>query len=473
MPLSKCVGYENLEDKISLCDVVTVKHRIYKIDTQVKVIKTVFNVLEDRYESMELGEPKTNIGDIIGNGQNGEDGKPGPPGPQGEQGPPGADGNIGDFPDSLPQVPILTSKVYGFSNIELTWSFENKVYYNYELYASKQRDFTPNTFDLIFQGQASTFLFQAKPNETWYFRCCAINSHGNRTLFSNQITVTTTKIDDLSNYVGEMAIGEALIGTLSLDRGWVGELRGNYIDAKQLSVTDGNGKRTLDIDSFGNVNLDVTTLKIKSQDVAKKAELTVLDEKIKSKVSNGEFGTLLEQNSHAVKIAWNNISNYVQFESGGLAIYNGTVSEQEKRAFFDELGTHFWRDGYYLGKIGTNYHAADKSKKGIVFNLKYDGAYMSWSAEKSASDNIFTMIWTYTNKSLSGYSAGKLHAGCDIDMHNYTLRNVKFEGGGITGTMNFVQITSMLKDGRAGGWFNNCKLAFSNGILIDGTWGNG
>lgn len=473
VPLSKCVGYENLEDKISLCDVVTVKHRIYKIDTQVKVIKTVFNVLEDRYESMELGEPKTNIGDIIGNGQNGEDGKPGPPGPQGEQGPPGADGNIGDFPDSLPQVPILTSKVYGFSNIELTWSFENKVYYNYELYASKQRDFTPNTFDLIFQGQASTFLFQAKPNETWYFRCCAINSHGNRTLFSNQITVTTTKIDDLSNYVGEMAIGEALIGTLSLDRGWVGELRGNYIDAKQLSVTDGNGKRTLDIDSFGNVNLDVTTLKIKSQDVAKKAELTVLDEKIKSKVSNGEFGTLLEQNSHAVKIAWNNISNYVQFESGGLAIYNGTVSEQEKRAFFDELGTHFWRDGYYLGKIGTNYHAADKSKKGIVFNLKYDGAYMSWSAEKSASDNIFTMIWTYTNKSLSGYSAGKLHAGCDIDMHNYTLRNVKFEGGGITGTMNFVQITSMLKDGRAGGWFNNCKLAFSNGILIDGTWGNG
>ena len=34
-----------------------------------------------------------------------------------------------------------------------------------------------------------------------------------------------------------------------------------------MSVTDGNGKRTLDIDSFGNVNLDVTTLKIKSSDI--------------------------------------------------------------------------------------------------------------------------------------------------------------------------------------------------------------
>ena len=144
----------------------------------------------------------------------------------------------------------------------MSWTFENKVYYSYELYGSKTKDFKPNTFDLIFEGQASTYMFQAKPNETWYFRVCAINTHGERTEFSNQVTVTTTKIEDLSNYVENMAISEALIGTLSLDRGWIGTLRGNYIDARQLSVTDGNGKRTLDIDSFGNVNLDPTVIKV-------------------------------------------------------------------------------------------------------------------------------------------------------------------------------------------------------------------
>ena len=32
-----------------------------------------------------------------------------------------------------------------------------------------------------------------------------------------------------------------------------GIIKGHYIDAKNLSVTDGNGKRTLDIDSYGNV----------------------------------------------------------------------------------------------------------------------------------------------------------------------------------------------------------------------------
>lgn len=257
IPLSKCVGYEGLQDKISLCDIVTIIDTRYNIKTQSKVIKTVFNVLKNRYESMELGEPRTSLGDVIGGGSN--DPVVGPPGPQG---PPGQDGNIGDFPNTLPSTPVLESFVYGFSNIELSWTFENKVYYSYELYGSKTKDFKPNTFDLIFEGQASTYMFQAKPNETWYFRVCAINTHGERTNFSNQVTVNTTKIEDLSNYVENMAISEALIGTLSLDRGWIGTLKGNYIDARQLSVTDGNGKRTLDIDSFGNINLDPTVIKV-------------------------------------------------------------------------------------------------------------------------------------------------------------------------------------------------------------------
>lgn len=266
IPLSKCAGYEGLEDRINLCDVVTVKDSRYNIDTQAKVIKVVFDVLRGRYDSMELGEPRTTLGDIVGG--TGDGPTQGPPGPPGPQGPSGADGNIGDFPETLPEVPNITAKVYGFANIEISWTFENKVYYSYELYASKTKGFVPNTFNLIFSGQASTYLYQAEPNETWYFRACAINTHGQRTEFSDEVEVNTVKVSDLSNYVESAAIGDALIGELNLGRGWYGELRGNYIDAKQMSVTDGNGKRTLDIDSFGNVNLDVTSLKINSESVA-------------------------------------------------------------------------------------------------------------------------------------------------------------------------------------------------------------
>lgn len=582
IPLSRCVGYEDIQDKISLCDIVTIKDYRYKLDTQAKVIKTYFDFLSEKYEKMELGEPKTSLGDLTGKGEDGEDGKmlytwikyaddqhgngisdlplnkkfvglaynktnrtpsnnpedytwskiqgdqgiPGKPGadgktkytwvkyadtptsgmsddptgkvylglafnkevPQestnysdytwskikGEQGEPGQDGRPGDlsdFPDTLPQIPTLTTKLYGFANIELSWTFENKIYYTYELYASKVKDFTPNVFDLIFQGQASTFLHQVKPNETWYYRVRAINTHGNATGLSKQITVSTVKINDLSNYVDNAAIGEALIGTLSLDRGWVGQLKGNWIDAKQLSVTDGNGKRTLDIDSYGNVNLDVASLKIKSKDVATKTELSILDDKIEHKVDSGEFGTLISQNAYAVKIAWNNISNYVQFENGGLSIYNGETTALQKRSVFDENGSHFWRDGYYLGKIGTNRYSGDNSLKGFVFDLEADAAYMTWAVKRTSAGN-YLMKWSYANKTLGSYTEGRLHASCDIDMHNYTLRNVDFEGGGINGTLVFTQIVGMNSNGTASRWFNNSKLVFQNGILVDATWGN-
>lgn len=266
IPLSKCVGYEGLEDKISLCDNVTIIDTRYNINTQAKVIKTIFNVLKNRYESVELGNFRTFLGDII-SAEDGKDGQNGKDGKDGADGKDGQDANINDFIDEVPLKSIVSTKLYGFSSIEISWTFENKVYYTYELYASKTQGFTPNTFDLIHSGKSSSFLFQAQPNETWYFRVCAVNTHGNRSEFSDEVSVTTVKINDLSNYVDNMAIGDALIGTLSLDRGWVGTLRGNYIDAKQLSVTDGNGKRTLDIDSFGNVNIDSTSIRLASDGV--------------------------------------------------------------------------------------------------------------------------------------------------------------------------------------------------------------
>ena len=263
IPLSKCVGYENIEDSISLCDTVTIRDTRYNIDTKAKVIKTVYDVIRERYDSMELGEPRTTLGDIVNTGS--EKGEQGPPGPQG---PKGEDGNIGDFPNSLPSTPVLTTSLLGFASIQLDWTYENQPYYWYEVYASKTKDFTPNTFDLIHKGQTSSFLYQAKPGETWYFRVCAVNSYGNRTAFSDQKEVVTTLVDNLENYFTNAAIGQAVVGSLTADYMEAGIIKGNWIDAKNLSVTDGNGKRTLDIDSFGNVNLDVNSISIRSQGVA-------------------------------------------------------------------------------------------------------------------------------------------------------------------------------------------------------------
>ena len=95
---------------------------------------------------------------------------------------------------------------------------------------------------------------------------------------------------------------------------------------------------------------------------------------------------------------------------------------------------------------------------------------MPWARKRNSSDTEYKMMWTYTNKTTGNYTANRLHAGCDIDMHNYYLRNVNFEGGGINGTLNFVQVMGVNSNGTLSSWSNNCKMVFQNGILVDATW---
>lgn len=264
IPLSKCVGYEDIEDKISLCDTVTIKDYRYGIDTKAKVIKYKYDVITQKYISMEIGEPRTTLGDIItaNDGKDGENGKDGQDGAIGPQGPPGKDADVEDMPDTLPAIPVLTPKVYGMGSVELSWTFENKLYYTYELYASRTKDFTPNFQDLIHAGQSSSFLFKANPDETWYFKVCAMNSHNRRTGFSNQVEVALPKIEDMNNYFSEIAIGHAVAQSITADYMEAGMFKGHWIDAKNLSVTDGNGKRTFDIDSFGRLTMMPTSFKL-------------------------------------------------------------------------------------------------------------------------------------------------------------------------------------------------------------------
>lgn len=203
-----------------------------------------------------------------------------------------------------------------------------------------------------------------------------------------------------------------------------------------------------------------------------KASIQVNADNITSKVSKGDMGSYITQYYNNVIVAFNNNSKYVQINPGEIAIYDYGVSDSKKRAVFDENGNHFWRDSYYVGKIGTNSLSGDSSKKGLNFDLEWPGAYMTWAAQDYSGASTYTMKWTYVqkNKGWSDYTAGRLHAGCDIDMHYWTLRNVSWPDGSINGTLNFVQVLSMNSDGTVNRWSNNCSLQFKNGILISGRW---
>lgn len=204
-----------------------------------------------------------------------------------------------------------------------------------------------------------------------------------------------------------------------------------------------------------------------------KVKTDSIESEVKKKLNSSDLSTKIQQNASAVKIAWNNISKYIQFESGELRIYDSAVSSSQKLVSkFNYNGCHFYRNDYYVGKIGTNELQSDSSKKGLNFDLESNGAYMTWASEDSSSANVYTMKWTYVqkNKGWGNYTSGELHAGCNIDMHGWTLKNPSFEGGGINGTLKFVQVLKMSSDGTVASWSNGCKMQFKNGILISGTW---
>ena len=286
-------------------------------------------------------------------------------GPQGPQGPAGANGNLEDFPDTLPSKPVLKGKCIGFNSVDLSWTYENKIYYTYEVYASQTSGFTPSSSNVIFKGQGSAFLHNVSPGQTWYYKARAINTHGRATAYSDQITVRTTKIDDLSNYVNDAAIGNALIGELSFDRAWAGTLKGHYIDAKNLSVTNGNGTKTLEIDSAGNVKLNVAEFHLTANATSNVPTKTEVADDIKTSINNVQIG------GRNLWIEKNLISAY---ESSGNATSSG--SQHQMMSTYTDLNgakhvvVQLWNPNNFNNTSNTNRIAFYDNSKAWISSIQ-------------------------------------------------------------------------------------------------------
>ena len=255
-----------------------------------------------------------------------------------------------NFPNTLPQTPILKAKGL-FSSVMLEWTFESKTYYNYEIYASEIQHFNPDSSNLIFRGKASSLLHEVKPSETWYYRARAINTHGEVTEMSDEVSATAFKISDATEYFEDVAIKEALIDTLSLDRGWFGQLKGQFMDVKNLVVTDGNNVRTMYVDDFGRVHMNVSELKINSKDVlnqeqtetlieAKAGEISLEVAKKEIDIARGEITDKIAQINIDVDSIANEVSSIQDSSFGGNNfIANGNFSN----------GTSHWEATKYNG----------------------------------------------------------------------------------------------------------------------------
>ena len=152
------------------------------------------------------------------------------------------------------------------------------------------------------------------------------------------------------------------------------------------------------------------------------ARISIMSDKIESRVSKDDFSSYVTQYYDRVITAFNNSSKYVQISPGEIAIYDGAVSSSKKRSAFDAKGNHFWRDGYYVGKIGTNNLKTNSAYKGLVFDLEPQGKFMSWGYRDKFSDDFYTMmLYFFPQANVSGNAYAGLYLGHDLYTNGYTI----------------------------------------------------
>ena len=198
-------------------------------------------------------------------------------------------------------------------------------------------------------------------------------------------------------------------------------------------------------------------------------------------VKDGELNSSISLSASAVKLAWNNISKYIQFESGELRIYDSAAeSTQKLRSVFNESGEHFYRDGYYVGKIGTNKWSENNAHKGLVFDLNYQGKYMAFAQASSASATSYNTMLCFSRAN-SIYDEYGIHLGCALYTHGYEIHDPRISGAGVkysgtwynayTGEIPVCTQISIQSTGNGGiSWsYSTSKIRVASGLIV-GYW---
>lgn len=211
-----------------------------------------------------------------------------------------------------------------------------------------------------------------------------------------------------------------------------------------------------------------------------RAAIKVNASNITSKVEKGDMGSYITQYYNNVLIAFNKSSKYVQISAGQIAIYNGEVTNAGKCAVFNQSGNSFYRDNYFVGRIGTNQWKDNSAHKGLTFDLEYQGKYMAWARAASSGATTYDTILCYSRAN-SIYTEAGLHVGCDMYLHNYELHNVRLSGTGVkynntwyngyTGTIPICTAISIQSTGNGGiSWsYSTSYIRVADGVIV-GYW---
>ena len=190
--------------------------------------------------------------------------------------------------------------------------------------------------------------------------------------------------------------------------------------------------------------LNIANGKINDLEIWKnEASIKITDSSIISTVTSSStyknsVNSLIEQKADSIRLKADRISWESTYSSmtanGTLTCRNATIEgtihsdNGDDEIYIRSARMDFIRDGVDIGNIGTNVYYNNNALKGLTFDLDHTGSYMAWGAKRSASESTFLMKWAYASDDVGRYGANTLNAGCDIDMHNYYIKNVWLSG---------------------------------------------
>lgn len=175
-------------------------------------------------------------------------------------------------------------------------------------------------------------------------------------------------------------------------------------DLGELHIILGQGKNTIQIKYFSaEVQVKWAQKSDLTDTFATKVQLntsitqtsTKIMTEVNKKVDEEELGTKIEQNSEAVKLAWNQISEYIQ-----MMIINGNASfailDQNKKilAALDRTGQHFYNNDKTMdiGAFDCYFPSYGNIYKSLMFalNEKSTNNFMAWGYKTTAENGKTT-----------------------------------------------------------------------------------
>lgn len=229
------------------------------------------------------------------------------------------------------------------------------------------------------------------------------------------------------------------------------EVLGKYEDHAEAQFTVANGAIEAEVKRAEGIEDEL------------RSAIKVNANNITSKVEKGDMGSYVTQYYNNVLVAFNNSSKYVQISAGQIAIYNGEVTTKGKRAVFNQSGNAFYRDDYFVGRIGTNEWKSNSAHKGLTFDLEYQGKYMAWAQEESSSATSYDTILCYSRAN-SIYTEEGLHFGCNVyahgwNLYNADLRNTSYDGySSWTGEIPIITKIQANSDGTITWWSSSITV---------------